>query len=327
MYTYTKDDSEMWTGFMSSLPDFKRAVTGFTDFAEAVEQVSGLSAYKEEVDHMPSILRGQKVMMEIDNIMQHHDAVTGTHSMVVDEDYFTKMNEVQDFETDERVWGSFAKNVEQIAKDFGIEISQITKCDLLDGTQLSEHLSSHQARSKIRSGLELDTSARITKPSVAGHTLDCFDGMNMGSSQLVSVYNPNVEEINGLIFLLEREQAFASVKLIRGTASSDNDKKLETEILCQSEELAQVSGSDACLAYVDTKVDGLSFSFFQIELGQAPDDFEIIAPQVVFSSKDTNKTGMSDDVSIELPDGQFLSLRKIGNKFDPVVLTYSHSLT
>ena len=86
--------------------------------------------------------------------------------------------------------------------------------------------------------------------------------MNLGSSQLVSVYNPNVEEINGLIFLLEREQAFASVKLIRGTASSDNDKKLETEILCQSDELAQVSGSDACLAYVDTKVDGLSFSFF-----------------------------------------------------------------
>ena len=146
MYTYVKDDREMWTGFMSSLPDFKRGVTGFTDFAEAVEQVSGLSASEEEVEHMQSILKGQKALVEIDNIMQHHDAVTGTHSMEVDEDYFMKMNLVQDFETNERVWGSFAKNVKQIAKDFGIEISQITKCDLLDGTELSEHLSSHQAR-------------------------------------------------------------------------------------------------------------------------------------------------------------------------------------
>ena len=146
MYTYVKDDREMWTGFMSSLPDFKRGVTGFTDFAEAVEQVSGLSASEEEVEHMQSILKGQKALVEIDNIMQHHDAVTGTHSMEVDEDYFMKMNLVQDFETNERIWGSFAKNVKQIAKDFGIEISQITKCDLLDGTELSEHLSSHQAR-------------------------------------------------------------------------------------------------------------------------------------------------------------------------------------
>ena len=123
MYTYVKDDREMWTGFMSSLPDFKRGVTGFTDFAEAVEQVSGLSASEEEVEHMQSILKGQKALVEIDNIMQHHDAVTGTHSMEVDEDYFMKMNLVQDFETNERVWGSFAKNVKQIAKDFGIEIS------------------------------------------------------------------------------------------------------------------------------------------------------------------------------------------------------------
>ena len=137
----------MWSGYMSSLPDFKRGVTGFTDFAEAVEQVSGLSASEEQVEHMESIMKGQRALVEIDNIMQHHDAVTGTHSMKVDEDYFMKMDEVQHFETDERVWGSFAKNVEQIAKDFGIEISQITKCDLLDGSELGEHLSSHQARS------------------------------------------------------------------------------------------------------------------------------------------------------------------------------------
>ena len=104
----------------------------------------------------------------------------------------------------------------------------------------------------MKSGLEMDTSARVTNPSVAGHTLDCFDGMGAGGSQLVSVYNPNVEAIDGLFFLLEREQAFATVKLIRSTGSSDNDKELETEILCQSDELAQVSGSDACLAFVDT---------------------------------------------------------------------------
>ena len=47
----------------------------------------------------------------------------------------------------------------------------------------------------------------------------------------------------------------------------------------------------------------------------------------MFSSNDTNKAGMSEDAIIELPDGQSLSLRKIGNQFDPVVLTYSHSLT
>ena len=179
----------------------------------------------------------------------------------------------------------------------------------------------------MKNGLEMDTSARVTKPSVAGHTLDCFDGMGLGGSQLVSVYNPNIEAVDGLFFLLERQQAFASVKLIRSTASSDKDMKLETEILCQSDELEQVSGSDACLAYVDTEVDGLSFSFFEVELGQAPEDFEIITPQVVFSNKDTNKAGMSDDATIELPDGQVLSIRKIDNQFDPVVLTYSHSLT
>ena len=112
MYTYIKDESEMWTGFMSSLPDFKRAVTGFTDFAEAVELVSGLSASEEQLKHKESIRKSQRALVEIDNIMQHHDAVTGTHSMVVDGDYIEKMDEVVDFETDERIWGSFAKDVQ-----------------------------------------------------------------------------------------------------------------------------------------------------------------------------------------------------------------------
>ena len=63
MYNYIKDDKEMWSGYMSSLPDFKRGVTGFTDFAEAVEQVSGLSASEEQVEHMESIMKGQRALV------------------------------------------------------------------------------------------------------------------------------------------------------------------------------------------------------------------------------------------------------------------------
>ena len=47
----------------------------------------------------------------------------------------------------------------------------------------------------------MDSSGRVTKPSVAGHTLDCLEGLGQ-SSGLVAVYNPNVEAIDGLFFLL-----------------------------------------------------------------------------------------------------------------------------
>ena len=80
LYSYAIGPGEMWTGFMSSLPDFKRAATAFTDFAEAVEQVSGLAADASEKQHMGSIMQEQKSLIETDNIMQHHDAITGTHS-------------------------------------------------------------------------------------------------------------------------------------------------------------------------------------------------------------------------------------------------------
>mmetsp|Transcript_6867 Transcript_6867/g.9465 ORF Transcript_6867/g.9465 Transcript_6867/m.9465 type:complete len:401 (+) Transcript_6867:562-1764(+) len=222
-YGYRRNENEQWTGFMSSLPDFKRAANAFTDFAEATEQVLGFSADSENEQHIKSVLLTQQQLLSADGLMQHHDAMTGTHSMKVDEDYLTTMKNQKDVEYDENIYGGFARNVKKIAESFGVQMSEITQCEFLDGSELADQLETHKLKKELQQGIEFASRKHQTRPSVGGHTLDCLKGPAGAVSRLISVYNPNIDAIDGLFFSIELEQSHVKITKVGDTAKRVGD--------------------------------------------------------------------------------------------------------
>lgn len=81
----------------------------------------------------------------------------------------------------------------------------------------------------------------------------------------------------------------------------------------------------------------LQFTYLKVDILDANEDFEVLIPEIVFSSlpetrlntiAETNSDEalvMTRDVSISMVDGQSLRLHKIRDFLDPVILTYRRS--
>ena len=71
------EDFAYWTGYYSTNSDFKASATDFGDFVQSAELLTALSpGYSDDAS-----------LFETVSIMQHHDAMTGTHPHSTGLDY------------------------------------------------------------------------------------------------------------------------------------------------------------------------------------------------------------------------------------------------
>ena len=68
-------------------------------------------------------------MLENLSIMQHHDAITGTHVKKVGRDYHRMMEEATNTAEVE-----MNEAISQHAAESGFNLSNVTRCNLIDGT-------------------------------------------------------------------------------------------------------------------------------------------------------------------------------------------------
>ena len=117
-----------------------------------------------------ALLNEQGLVLEVLSVMQHHDAMTGTHMKAVGNDYLHMIDQTEEWSLDSERSGILAKELVSIAKSHGIEIK-----DKLVGC-----------------------------PVEGQHTLDCLDSLEKGEHLLLSLYNPNLQPIKGLFLLAKR---------------------------------------------------------------------------------------------------------------------------
>ena len=80
-----------WTGYFTTNSDFKANATDFGDFTHSAQQLTSLSSIFTKTD-----LAQQASRLETVSIMQHHDAMTGTHPHLTGVDYLKMMDSVYD---------------------------------------------------------------------------------------------------------------------------------------------------------------------------------------------------------------------------------------
>ena len=93
------------------MPDFKRAATVFTDFAESSQFISSLSFNARDIVPEWMLINPQVELLIKDNIMLHHDAMTGTHSPVVDKDYLEMISATEESQLNDRISGTLASEI------------------------------------------------------------------------------------------------------------------------------------------------------------------------------------------------------------------------
>ena len=82
-YNYQSVPDAYWTGYFTTHPDFKRLATSFCDFAHASLQLNSLGHSIDTDIQQLNLLNEQGLVFEVLSVMQHHDAMTGTHMKAV----------------------------------------------------------------------------------------------------------------------------------------------------------------------------------------------------------------------------------------------------
>lgn len=88
-YNWMSNTNAYWTGYFSTYPDFKKTAVHFTDFVQGAQlMVAPQHSFLED-----QVLLTQSKLLERVSIMQHHDAMTGTHPYATGEDYKNLMKD------------------------------------------------------------------------------------------------------------------------------------------------------------------------------------------------------------------------------------------
>ena len=90
-YDMNSNQNAYWTGYFSTYPDIKKAIRRYSDYTEAWTQIKALDVLSSEDE--PQLIAQQTALMKTLGIMQHHDAITGTHTHEVGLDYERMMSE------------------------------------------------------------------------------------------------------------------------------------------------------------------------------------------------------------------------------------------
>ena len=111
-YNYRSDPNAFWTGYFTTQPDFKRRATAYGDFAQSAQLITALSP-NDRVNDLQGFISEQDKRFETLSVMQHHDAMTGTHPYNVGLDYLKMMerSENETLQTKKGEGGILAKEI------------------------------------------------------------------------------------------------------------------------------------------------------------------------------------------------------------------------
>ena len=274
-----------WTGYYSTNPDFKASATDFGDFVQSTELLTALSpSYSEDAS-----------MFETLSIMQHHDAMTGTHPFSIGQDYLKMIDNeyrkalpalsIDDSKLDDEF--------RRIAQMFGAKI---------DGTLV---------RCQVNDSLSVDC------PKLFFNT----------SSSLLMLHNANVKDQHGLVLsnLPASKVLKYSAQLLTLTGQSD----IQVENFC-NDKTDGMSVSIECFVYLDVKISGLSTTLIQVQKQEFPSEDSNPSTETIFRSElglflgasGTEAMEMADGVSVQVGD-QKLTLKKLNDSLSPLILNYS----
>ena len=90
-YNYESVKYAYWTGFFTTHPDFKRTAAIFGDFTQSSQLINSLSAANLASGSEAKLEVQQNKLLETLSVMQHHDALTGTHPKATGDDYLRMM--------------------------------------------------------------------------------------------------------------------------------------------------------------------------------------------------------------------------------------------
>ena len=225
-----KDFATYWTGYFSTNPEIKSQISKYSDFVQAATQLMSLSHPSDlESDQISS----QDALLKTQSLMQHHDAITGTHLETVGIDYRKMMNETGS----KSVKGPLGSQMTRMARHQGIEVDQVTQCTV-EGTL----------------------------------SLNCSLDFNQTKTNVISVYNSNVDAVHGLFLNVTKGRDNLKVVLMDSDIIFEQDIEalsgVETELLCLHTPYVQTESDDGqgsslvsdtkCEIFVDIAIEGLT---------------------------------------------------------------------
>ena len=200
-------------------------------------------------------------------------------------DYLKMMeaDRIQQFDKD----GRLAREIRSNAKSRGIELKDVERCKLK-----------------------------------GYHALACITDIEPGQSRVISVHNPNLKPLNGLILKVNREASNLSARVLNPSMSGVEKVQkastlLEIETICTNEVYSNHTAQayNKCEVFLDVVIKGLSIVYIKVDVHQSQDtDHEVLIPETMysFSPKDyindpvnyprENKT-MISDAKISIVDG------------------------
>lgn len=174
-YNYMSVKGAYWTGYFTTYPDFKKEATQFGDFAQSMTMIEALNTPGDESERdLEGDFKLEEDLLEVLSVMQHHDAMTGTHMVKVGADYSKMM---RDIKSKALTSGhSLAEQIIEGARMHGIGLPKGVHYCSIDGY----------------------------------HTLDCSEETNE-KKYLVAVFNPNLAPLHGLFLQTTREKSNVSI--------------------------------------------------------------------------------------------------------------------
>ena len=87
------EDNAYWSGYFTTNSKFKKEVVTYSNLVHSYQLMTALSTDSETNARKVSKLKTEGKMLETLSIMQHHDAITGTHRRQTGRDYSRMMME------------------------------------------------------------------------------------------------------------------------------------------------------------------------------------------------------------------------------------------
>ena len=89
---FNRYENQFWSGYFTTDPHIKKQIRDFEEYLHLYQTLFSLSSF--DLDNSEHLGRDE-VLQETACIMQHHDAITGTHRQECGEDYRFRMQTIK----------------------------------------------------------------------------------------------------------------------------------------------------------------------------------------------------------------------------------------